>query len=149
MQRTLKQGGIFHFVHCDVEHGTVVGIMGPGLRFHPSLTHCCRQLRSFSELSSAPLLWLQIHFFSYTDCFDMEKKLQSGRSLCFKRPFLLRDNSLHLDLFQNVPTPPTHMHFEQPSQPSQSSPTIRMSTEDIVWNYTHPTISNLKPRPNT
>lgn len=28
-----------------------------------SLTHCCRQLRSFTELSSAPLLWLQIIFF--------------------------------------------------------------------------------------
>lgn len=37
-----------------------------------SLTHCSRQLRSFAELSSEPLLWLQI-FFSCSDCFDMEK----------------------------------------------------------------------------
>lgn len=28
-----------------------------------SLTHCSRQLRSFAELSSEPLLWLQIFFF--------------------------------------------------------------------------------------
>lgn len=73
--------GISHFVHCDVERDTVVGIMGPGLRFHPSAWHIAAD--SFAASPSC----LQNHccgsryFFSCSDCFDMEKTPEWSLSL--------------------------------------------------------------------
>lgn len=67
----------WHLLLCSLWYWTWHSCWNNGARIKISsfsLTHCCRQLHSFAELSSAPLLWLQIIFFSHSDCFDMEKK---------------------------------------------------------------------------